>query len=102
MSATPGEQLASVVCDTRVVLVRVGDGVERLTCGGSPMVPVDRAVEPTGEIRPGHEGPTSIGKRYVDAAGSIEVLCTHGGDGALAIDDALLEAKAAKPLPSSD
>jgi hypothetical protein len=43
-----------------------------------------------------------LGKRYVDEAGTIEVLCTKPGDGALALDGQPLEVKSAKPLPSSD
>jgi hypothetical protein len=98
----PGEQFASVMCDTRVVVVKSGDAAGRLTCGGAPMVPAHEAPAEVGDIRSGHEGPTVIGKRYVDAAGTIEVLCTKAGAGGLALDGEPLEAKAAKPLPSSD
>jgi hypothetical protein len=36
----PGEQLASAVCSTRVIVVRVpAEGRPLITCGGQPMVP---------------------------------------------------------------
>lgn len=102
MELKPGLQLASTVCETRIVVVRVDrDGLD-LTCGGSPMVPADEAPAILGPMAPGTEGPTAIGKRYTDVDGTLEVLCTKGGTGALAADGAPLEAKAAKPLPSSD
>jgi hypothetical protein len=97
-----GQQLASVVCETRVVVVRAEDPTAELTCGGSPMVPVEDTPSAAGAIEPGHEGPTSLGKRYVDDGGTIEVLCTKAGAGRLAIDGRPLAIKAAKPLPSSD
>ena len=33
-----GTRLASQVCDTQVIVVRAGDGLEDLRCGGVPMV----------------------------------------------------------------
>ena len=43
-----------------------------------------------------------MGKRYVNEAGDLELLCTKPGDGALSAAGALLAVKGAKPLPSSD
>ena len=97
-----GTQLASVVCETRVVVVRADDPTVLLTCGGEPMVPVDRAADPAGEVAAGHVGPTAVGKRYVNEDGTLEVLCSRAGAGALAVGGVLLTAKDAKPLPSSD
>jgi len=45
---------------------------------------------------------TQIGKRYVNAAGDLELLCTKPGTGSLAAGGAPLVVKGAKPLPSSD
>lgn len=98
----PGVQLASLVCETRVVVVLAGAGAGQLTCGGQPMVAVADATAPTGTVPPEHAGPTTIGKRYVDASGSLEVLCTKAGAGRLAVAGEPLETKAAKALPSSD
>jgi hypothetical protein len=98
----PGAQLASVVCDTRVIVVKADDGVTDLTCGGRPMVPADRAPEPTGPVPDELTGPSVIGRRYVDEADSLEVLCTKAGAGMLAAGGIPLQVKAPKPLPSSD
>ncbi len=43
-----------------------------------------------------------LGKRYVDAAGTLEVLCSKPGPGGLASGGEPLALKTAKPLPSSD
>ncbi|MBW8482635.1 hypothetical protein [Actinomadura parmotrematis] len=98
----PGDQLASAVCTTRVVVVRVPAGTApEIACGGSPMVPAP-AVRPA----PGQDGDagaaTLIGKRYVDGAGTLELLCTASGAGELTSDGVPLTVKAAKPLPASD
>ena len=43
-----------------------------------------------------------MGKRYVDSAGSVELLCVKPGKGSLALDGVVLTVKDAKPLPASD
>ena len=43
-----------------------------------------------------------MGKRYVDEAGRVELLCVKAGKGSLAIDGVALKTKDAKSLPSSD
>ena len=45
---------------------------------------------------------TQIGKRYVNEAGDLELLCTKPGKGSLAAGGTALTVKGAKPLPSSD
>lgn len=45
---------------------------------------------------------TLIGKRYVDAGETVELLCTASGAGELACDGVPMVLKAAKPLPASD
>jgi hypothetical protein len=96
----PGDQLTSTVCTTRVLVVRVPAGDQPLIeCGGSPMV----AGTPGGRPSPGgSEAATLIGKRYVNAAESVELLCTSSGAGALTCDGVPMSIKAAKPLPASD
>jgi len=96
----PGDQLASTVCSTRVVVVRApGQGHPAIACCGGPMVPAAAAppVAPDGSD-PG----TLIGKRYVDANGTLELLCTSSGPGELSCDGVPMTLKAAKPLPASD
>ncbi|MGH9138602.1 MAG: hypothetical protein ACRD0G_16410 [Acidimicrobiales bacterium] len=96
----PGLRLRSAACTTEVVVVR-GAGPVDLRCGGTAMVEMD--AEATGaRIRAPFDTGTLIGKRYVDESGSVELLCTKRGGGSLAIGEAPLEVKAAKPLPSSD
>jgi hypothetical protein len=94
----PGTKLKSVVCDTEVMVIRGSEAV--VECGGSPMAlerPAERAA-----VKPAFAGGTKIGKRYVDAAGTVELLCVKPGQGSLSIAGAALVLKEAKPLPSSD
>ena len=93
----PGDQLASTVCATRVVVVRA-QGTPEIACGGRPMVPVT-AAKP---VAANGEAVTLIGKRYVDASETVELLCTASGSGALSCDGVPMTIKAAKALPASD
>ena len=54
------------------------------------------------EPNPALMGGTQIGKRYVDDADTIQLLCTKAGQGTLALDGNPLQIQAAKPLPASD
>lgn len=97
----PGDQLASTVCTTRVVVIRAPAGKDvSVECGGKPMVPAEGAPPPpvTSDASPG----TVLGKRYVDADDTLELLCTSPGAGQLTSGGAPLTIKAAKPLPASD
>jgi hypothetical protein len=61
------------------------------------------AGTPGGKPAPSDPGAaTLIGKRYVDESGSVELLCTSSGAGALTCDGAPMTIKSAKPLPASD
>lgn len=102
MKLKPGQALASAVDTTQIVVVRApADDEVELTCGGAPMVA--KGTEPTGaEIAPAHRAGSILGKRYVDAAGTLELLCTKGGDGSLAASGTPLTLATAKPLPASD
>jgi hypothetical protein len=95
----PGTRLKSTVCDTEVLVVRIGDGLV-IECGGKPMA--DAAPAERSAIDPNFSGGTLIGKRYVDAAGTTELLCVKAGKGSLSIGGTALQIKDAKPLPSSD
>jgi hypothetical protein len=102
MELRPGLRLESTTCDTQVVVVRAPKDVTDLDvrCGGHPM----RELGTAGERLPltGDGDPTLLGKRYADDGLGLELLCTQGGAGALAVGDAPLLVKGAKPLPSSD
>jgi hypothetical protein len=94
----PGSKLKSAVCDTEVMVIR-GSGVV-VECGGQPMAEAKPAAP--GDLNPAFAEGTKIGKRYVDAAGTIELLCVKAGKGSLSVGGVALQTKDAKPLPSSD
>lgn len=94
----PGTKLKSVVCDTEVMVIRGGEGT--VECGGAPMA--DERPAEKGAVDPAFAQGTKIGKRYVNADGSVELLCVKAGEGSLSIDGVALITKDAKPLPSSD
>ena len=94
-----GTKLKSAVCDTEVMVIK-GSGEIVVQCGGAPMAeerPAQRAA-----LNPAFADGTKIGKRYVDAANTVELLCVKAGQGALAMNGTKLTLKDAKPLPSSD
>jgi hypothetical protein len=98
----PGTRVFSAVCTTEMIAIKAPVGEVPLTIGGAP--PVASATERDGRssVSAGHGGGALLGKRYVDAAETVELLCTRAGDGLPALDGELLQVKAAKPLPSSD
>ena len=100
MELRPGLKLSSAVCATEVIVV-AGSGDIDLTCGGVSMI---APGGDTGDATPvdGLTEGTAMGKRYCDADGTLEVLCTKPGDGTVGIGDAPLTLKEAKPLPASD
>lgn len=97
-----GSRLRSAVCATEVMVIQAPPGDTVVTCGGAPMLPPDADAPSGATIAPDAKGGTALGKRYVDEAGTLELLCTKPGEGSLALDGAPLRRKEAKPLPSSD
>lgn len=102
MELRPGLRLESTTCDTQVVVVRAPRDTADVDvrCGGEPMRELGTGgaripISSDGEA-------TLLGKRYADDDLGLELLCTRGGDGALAVGDTPLLVKGAKPLPSSD
>lgn len=99
-----GQQLKSVVCSTKVIVLRKpNDEAAVLSCGGSPMI--DAASDAPYKHHPAENvvlGGTVMGKRYSEPESGIQVLCVAPGDGELAINGHPLEIEAAKQLPSSD
>ena len=98
----PGLRLRSAVCSTEVMVIRAPGLDAELACGGVPMVGLTETAPTTAAILPGHGEGTLVGKRYVDARDAVEVLCTRGGEGSLALDSTAMSVKQAKALPSSD
>ena len=96
----PGSRIRSAVCDTEVMVIAAPGGDVDVTCGGAPMIGLED--EPGGTLADdGGEG-TQLGKRYVNADGDLELLCTKPGKGSLGAGGTPLEIKGAKPLPASD
>ncbi len=102
LEVKPGARFQSAVCDTKVAVVKTTEPAIDLRCGGQAMqaVGTDRHADAT--PADGLTDGTLMGKRYVNADESVEVLCTKPGDGTLAIGAEALVLKDAKPLPSSD
>ena len=98
----PGTRLFGAACETQLIVVRATADPIDLRIGGHPVL--TSAADRTGGLSlvAGHDAPTLMGKRYVDASGSVELLCTKPGAGSIAVGDSLCELKDAKPLPSSD
>ena len=98
----PGMRLRSAVCETEVMVIQAPDLEVELTCGGAPMIPHDAEPPPGATLDEEAAGGTALGKRYVDRAGTLELLCTRPGRGSLRCGDEALQVKGAKPLPASD
>lgn len=101
MKLSPGQSWASAVDEAVVIVVRAPDVDVSLTCGG---VPMSSPAAPTEKVPANADsiGETLLGKRYVDPSDSLELLCTKGGTGILAVGGQPLEIKSARPLPASD
>ncbi len=96
-----GSRLRSAVCATEIMVVAAPKEDVEITCGGAPVVAIDQEP-PGGEVAADASDGTALGKRYVNEAGDLELLCTKPGEGSLAVGGTTLTVKGAKPLPSSD
>jgi len=97
-----GTRAKCAVCDTEVMVVRTVPAEVLLTCGGVEMIGMDGAKAPGSHAAAGAGQGALVGKRYMNAADAVELLCTKGGKGELAINGESLSVKQTKPLPSSD
>lgn len=98
----PGTRLFSAVCSTEMIAVKGPGAPVDLTIGGATPVAAAADRRSGGRVAPGHGGGALMGKRYVDADDTIELLCTKPGDGVPALGGVLLELKEAKAMPASD
>ena len=98
----PGLRLRSAVCSTQIMVIRSAGGEFQLCCGGVEMIPPGDTPPPETRLDPTQAQGSLIGKRYIDAAGRVELLCTQGGEGSLTLNGAPMGIKPAQPLPSSD
>ena len=101
MQLKPGTRIKSAVCATELMVIQAPAGDADVHCGGAPMIGISDP-KPERAIDPNLKAGSQIGKRYVDAAGTLELLCTKPGEGTLALGSAPLVLKEAKPLPASD
>jgi hypothetical protein len=97
----PGQRLKSAVCAAEVMVIKV-DGDAAITCGGAPMLAADDAPAEGSAADPEQMSGCAVGKRYVNAGESLELLCVKAGHGTLASDGDELAVKGIKNLPSSD
>lgn len=102
MALKAGASFRSAVCDTQVMVIRAPPGPFDLRCGGAPMLAAGEAPRPAVALDPAFAAGTLIGKRYVNADESVELLCTKGGKGSLVLNGTATQTKQAKQLPSSD
>ncbi len=101
MQLKPGIRLRSAVSEVELVVIKAPEGDVDLRCGGVALVEAQPGASSAGKDSE-LEGSVALGKRYVDAEETLEVLCTKPGAGNLSVGDQPLELKSAKPLPSSD
>jgi hypothetical protein len=97
-----GSRLRSAVCKTEIMIIALPEGEVELGCGGAPLIAIGDEPPVGATVSPDAAKGTALGKRYVNEAGDLEVLCTKPGEGSLAVGGVLLTVKEAKPLPSSD
>jgi len=97
-----GTRMRSAVCKAEVMVIAAPAGEVELSCGGAPMVGSTETPPAGGAPAAGADAGTLLGKRYVNTAGDLELLCVKPGDGSLAANGETLVLKEAKPLPSSD
>lgn len=97
-----GSRHKSAVCETQVMVIRAIAEPADLCCGGVSMIEMNADAPSGAALDPGFAGGSLIGKRYIDAADKIELLCTKGGRGSLSLGPDAFEVKQAKALPSSD
>jgi hypothetical protein len=102
MTPKAGTRLKSAVSETEVIVVRPPTTDVDLRCGGVAMVELGADAPAGATMDDAHRAGTLLGKRYVDEASGIELLCTKAGECSLSIGDTPLHLKEAKPLPSSD
>jgi hypothetical protein len=98
----PGMRLKSAVCGTEIMVIRSPGREGLLCCGGAEMLAMTEAPGADARLNAAQAEGSLIGKRYVDAADQLELLCTKAGAGSLSLDGAALTIKQAKALPSSD
>jgi hypothetical protein len=102
MLLKPGMRLFSAVCSAELITIRSPNHDVDLTIGGAPPIPTAESRDASLSVLPGSGGGCLLGKRYVDADDSVELLCTKAGDGVPAVGGLVMVVKESKALPASD
>jgi hypothetical protein len=102
MQLKAGARLFGAACTTEVIVVKAPSEPVDLCIGGHPALTSASDRTDGLEVLTPVESKPAMGKRYTNADGTLEVLCTKVGAGAVALGTELLAQKDAKPLPSSD
>jgi hypothetical protein len=97
----PGARLKSIVCNTEAMVIKYS-GEAEISCGGAVMIDAKAESSEKGTLNDAFAAGSLVGKRYVDADDTMELLCVKPGAGSLSVGDAVLVEKSAKSLPSSD
>jgi len=101
LALRPGTRLYSAVCSSELIVVKAPADEVELTIGGAPALTATGRSDGSA-VADGHGGGTSMGKRYIDESGRLELLCTKPGEGLPAVGGRPLALKTATPLPASD
>ena len=96
-----GTRLYCAASTSEFIVVRASSEQRSITIGGYPAAQGAHPEEQLVAVA-GQDGGAELGKRYIDAGGSFELLCTKPGAGVPAIDGQILTVKEAKALPASD
>ena len=102
MKPRVGQSLVSAIDSTAVIVVKAPEDDVTITCGGVEMVEKGQEPPAGATADPAQQAGTQLGKRYADDGVGIELLCTKGGEGTLAVNGTPVPLKDAKPLPASD
>jgi hypothetical protein len=103
MKPRVGQTLTSPVDTTTVIVVRAPSTELDITCAGVPLWDAKSGgPAPEGTADPAQLGGSQLGKRYADDELGLELLCTKGGEGTIAVNGTPLPLRDAKPLPASD
>jgi hypothetical protein len=95
-----GAKLYSAVCEGQVLVLHCSGPEADVRCGGVPLATA--VVTDKVAVDPRLASGFLIGKRYVDDADQIELLCVKPGKGTLTLNGEALKPKQPKQLPASD
>ena len=97
-----GTRLKSAVCNAEVMVIKAPPGEYELCCGGQELLDMTATRDPAAGPASGFDSGCLVGKRYVNAEETLELLCAKAGKGSLSLAGQVLNVKQAKALPSSD